>query len=202
MYKMKKPVTLLFITCCLATFSLAQTQEPKLKKIFNGKNLKGWVAPDSNIWWSASNGVLFAKSSPSKKGTILWTKKKYENFIIQGEFLMGDGVVDSGFFLRSENDQVQIGISGSLKRDMTGSPYIPKLRYPVEAKGVKEILKLKDWNTMKIKVVDKTYTVWLNGVEVMTYTSADMPPLGAVGLQCHPGNDMSIGFRNIRLAKL
>jgi hypothetical protein len=180
----------------------AQAQEPKMKKIFNGKNLKGWVVPDSNIWWSAGKGILFVKSSESRKGSILWTEKKYGNFIFQTDFLMGDGVVDSGIFLRSENDQVQIGISGSLKRDMTGSPYIPKLRYPVEAKGVKELLKLKDWNTMKIKVVDKTYTVWLNDVEVMTYTSANMPASGAIGIQLHPGNEMTIRYRNIRLAAL
>jgi hypothetical protein len=193
---------IIFILLLASTSLFAQTKEPKLKKIFNGKNLKGWVAPDSNVWWSASKGVMFVKSSPSKKGTILWTEKKYENFILQADFLMGDGVVDSGFFLRGENDQVQIGISGSLKRDMTGSPYIPKLRYPVEAKGVKELLKPKDWNTMKIKLVDKTYTVWLNGVEVMTYTSADIPPSGAIGIQCHPGNEMSISYRNIKLAEL
>jgi hypothetical protein len=198
---MKKIIAFILFSSFIST-TFAQTNEPKLKKIFNGKNLKGWVAPDSNVWWSASKGVMFVKSSPSKKGTILWTEKKYENFIIQADFLMGDGVVDSGFFLRSENDQVQIGISGSLKRDMTGSPYIPKLRYPVEAKGVKELLKLKDWNTMKIKLVDKTYTVWLNGVEVMTYTSADISPSGAIGIQCHPGNEMSISYRNIKLAQL
>ena len=115
---------------------------------------------------------------------------------------MGDGTVDSGFFLRSEDDQVQIGISGSLKRDMTGSPYIPKLRYPVEAKGVKDILKPKDWNTMKIKAVGKTYTVWLNGVEVMTYTSENMATTGPIGIQLHPGNEMSISYKNIRLAEL
>ena len=115
---------------------------------------------------------------------------------------MGDGVVDSGIFLRSENDQVQIGISGSLKRDLTGSPYIPKLRYPVEATGVKDILKPKDWNTMKIKLVGKTYTVWLNGVEVMTYTSENIPPSGPIGIQLHPGNEMSISYRNMMLAKL
>lgn len=198
---MNKIIIFIFFICFIST-TFAQTSEPKLKKIFNGKNLKGWVAPDSNIWWSASKGVMFVKSSPSKKGTILWTEKKYENFILQADFLMGDGVVDSGFFLRSENDQVQIGISGSLKRDMTGSPYIPKLRYPVEAKGVKELLKLKDWNTMKIKVVDKTYTVWLNGVEVMTYTSENMVSSGAIGIQCHPGNEMSISYRHIKLAAL
>jgi hypothetical protein len=178
-----------------------QAQDPKLKKIFNGKNLKGWVEPANNVWWTVNDGVLFVKSTAEKKGSILWTESKYENFIIQADFLMGDGTVDSGIFLRSEHDQIQIGISGSLKRDLTGSPYIPKKGYPVEAK-VKDILKLKDWNTMKVKVVGSTYTVWLNGNEVMTYTSENMPASGPVGFQLHPGNEMSCSFKNIRLAAL
>lgn len=178
-----------------------QAQDPKLKKIFNGKNLKGWVEPANNVWWTVNDGVLFVKSTAEKKGSILWTESKYENFIIQADFLMGDGTVDSGIFLRSEHDQIQIGISGSLKRDLTASPYIPKKGYPVEAK-VKDILKLKDWNTMKVKVVGSTYTVWLNGAEVMTYTSDNMPASGPVGFQLHPGNEMSCSFKNIRLAAL
>ncbi len=191
---------MIFSLALFATL-IAYAQEPKLKKIFNGKNLKGWVAPANNTWWMAGKGILFVKSGPDKKGSILWTEKKYKDFIIETDFLMGDGVVDSGIFLRSENDQIQIGISGSLKRDLTASPYIPKKGYPVEAK-VKDILKLKDWNTMKVKVVGKSYTVWLNGIEVMNYTSEKIVDEGPVGLQLHPGNEMSISYRNIRLAEL
>jgi hypothetical protein len=197
---MKKLLPFLSFFLLLSTLSLAQ--EPKMKKIFTGKNLKGWVVPDSNVWWMTGKGVLFVKSSAARKGSILWTKKNYGDFVFQTDFLMGDGTVDSGIFLHSENDQVQIGISGSLKRDMTGSPYIPKLRYPVEATGVKEILKPKDWNTLKIKVVGKTYTAWLNGVEVMTYTSELMILSGPIGIQLHPGNEMSISYRNMILGEL
>ena len=197
---MKKIITA--TTLVLFLINMVHAQEPKLKKIFNGKSLKGWKAPDNNVWWTASKGILFVKSTAEKKGSILWTEKSYANFIIQADFLMGDGTVDSGFFLRSEDDQVQIGISGSLKRDMTGSPYIPKLRYPVEATKTKDVLKPKDWNTMNIKCVDKTYTVWLNGVEVMNYTSANIPATGPIGIQLHPGNEMSISYKNIRLAEL
>jgi len=195
---MKKLLAAFFLLMVIVS---TQAQDPKLKKIFNGKNLKGWVVPDNNVWWTANDGVLFVKSTAEKKGSILWSESKYENFIIQADFLMGDGTVDSGIFLRSEHDQIQIGISGSLKRDLTASPYIPKKGYPVEAK-VKDILKLKDWNTMKVQVVGSTYTVWLNGAEVMTYTSENMPASGPVGFQLHPGNEMSCSFRNIRLAAL
>lgn len=195
---MKKLLTSFILLMAVVS---TQAQDPKLKKIFNGKNLKGWVEPANNVWWTVNDGILFVKSTAEKKGSILWTESKYENFIIQADFLMGDGTVDSGIFLRSEHDQIQIGISGSLKRDLTASPYIPKKGYPVEAK-VKDILKLKDWNTMKVKVVGSTYTVWLNGTEVMTYTSDNMPASGPVGFQLHPGNEMSCSFKNIRLAAL
>lgn len=189
--------SLLFVKICLA----AAAQEPTLKRIFNGRDLKGWNVPENNIWWTARKGILTAKSSADKKGSILWTKKKYRNFIVQADFLMGDGVVDSGIFLRSENDQIQIGISGSRKVDLTASPYIPGMSYPVEA-NVKDILKPRDWNTMRIRVTGNTYSVRLNGIEVMTYTSQKIPAEGPVGLQLHPGNEMTVSFRNIRLAEL
>lgn len=167
--------------------------------LFNGKSLDGWVVPENNIWYSAKSGILHIQSSPDKKGSILWTTSQYQNFKIKLQFKMGDGTVDSGVFLRGENDQIQIGISGSLKRDMTASPYIPSLRYPVEAKGVAEILKPKDWNSMEITCTGNTYSVVLNTKEVMTYTSANIPLSGPIGLQLHPGNEMSIDYKKIKL---
>jgi hypothetical protein len=192
---------LIGIVMLLSASNGLEAQQPRLKKIFNGKNFDGWIVPANNTWWTAGKGILHVKSGPDKKGSILWTEKKYRDFIFRTDFLMGEGVVDSGIFLRSENDQIQIGISGSLKRDLTASPYLPGLKYPVEAQ-VKEILKPTAWNTMQIKLVDKTYTVWLNGVEVMTYTSALIPDHGPIGIQLHPGNVMEISYRNIRLREL
>ena len=54
-----------------------QAQDPKLKKIFNGKNLKGWVEPANNVWWTVNDGVLFVKSTAEKKGSILWTENTW-----------------------------------------------------------------------------------------------------------------------------
>lgn len=177
-------------------------QGQKLKKIFNNKNLYGWVVPNPNYDnWTVTDKMLLVKSSDDRKGSILWTQKTYKNFIVEVEYKDVSGVVDSGIFLRGENDQIQIGISGSLKRDLTASPYIPGKRYPVEAK-TEGILKVGDWNTLKVKVLDKTYTVWLNGKEVMTYTSENIPASGPIGIQLHPGNDMSIQYRYIKLAEI
>lgn len=194
------------ITICILlvwTLNFSTAQEPKMKKVFNEKNLKGWVVPDNNIWWSAKKGgVLFGKSGPEKKGTILWTEKSYKNFIIETEFLYGAGVVDTGIFLRTEKQQIQMGISGSLKRDMTGSPYIPGKGYPEEAEGVAELLKQNEWNTIKVKAVGNLYTVWINGQQVLNYESEDVPEMGPLGFQVHPNNVMEVSFRNIRIGEI
>lgn len=193
----------LVLTLFISSFAFQdKSKDPKLKKIFNGKDLSGWVAPEGNIWWSANNGILTAKSSPDQKGSILWTEKSYKDFIIQADFKFGDGTVDSGIFLRTENEQIQIGESGSLKRDMTCSPYIPGKGYPVEASNIKELLKMDGWNTIKVKTVGSVYTIWLNGKEVLEYDSDTAIEEGPVGLQLHPGRDMTIDFKNILFAEL
>jgi len=177
-------------------------KDPKLKKIFNGKNLDGWKAPEGNIWWTASKGILSAKSGPDKKGSILWSDKDYKDFIIQMDFKFGKGTIDSGIFIRTESQQIQIGESGSLKRDMTCSPYIPGKGYPVEAEGVKDLLKMDDWNTIKVRAEGSLYTMWLNGQQVLAYDSDTAIEKGPVGLQLHPGRDMHIDFKNILFAEL
>ena len=185
-------------------FASTLVAAPKLKSIFNGKDLSGWVVPKGNGqagWYSAVDGVLKIKNGPKKKGSILWSQKKYRNFIMEFDFRFGEGTVDSGVHVRNQ-DQIQIGISGSLKRDMTCSPYIPGKGYPVEAKNIKNLLQLKGWNTMKIKAVGKKYTVWLKGQKVMTYKSDSAIDEGPLGIQLHGNRIMSIDYRNLKLAKL
>ena len=178
--------------------------ESKLKPIFNGKDLSGWEVPAGNDaagWYKAVDGVLKIQNGPNKKGSILWTKKKYRNFMMEFDFRFGKGIVDSGVHVRNK-DQIQIGISGSLKRDMTCSPYIPGKGYPVEAKNIKKLLKTEDWNTMRIQAVGKEYTVWLLGEKVMTYKSDSAIEEGPVGIQLHGNRIMAIDYRNLKLAEL
>ncbi|MGF1557687.1 MAG: DUF1080 domain-containing protein [Flavobacteriaceae bacterium] len=180
-------------------------QEVELKSIFNGQDFENWIEPENNVWWSIEDGVLSVQSDPTKTGSNLWTTESYADFVVQMDFKFGEGTIDSGIFMRGEdekNPQIQIGESGSLKRDMTCSPYVPKLGYPVEAEGIKELLKLDDWNTIKAMAVGNTYKAWLNGKEVMNYTLEDATLNGPIGIQLHPGRDMSIYFKNIMVAKL
>ena len=194
------------LICCaiLLISAAALVAGPKLKPIFNGKDLSGWEVPDGNDeagWYKAVEGVLKIQSGSKKKGSILWSKKKYRNFVVEFEFRMGEGRVDSGMHVRTK-DQIQIGISGSLNRDMTCSPYIPGKGYPVEAKNIKKLLRPKDWNTMRIQAIGKEYTVWLQGEKVMTYKSDSAIDEGPIGIQLHGGRKMAIDFRKLKLAEL
>lgn len=190
-----------FVTAVLLALPASSSAE-KLPSIFDGKDLNAWKVPKDNIWWKVKDDVLQVRSGPAKSGQTLWTKKAFKNFVMEFDFRFVAGTVDTGIFMRNAHDQIQIGISGSLKRDMTGSPYIPGKGYPVEAKGVKELLKLKDWNSMTIVAIGKNYSVWLNGKKVMSYESESAIEEGPVGIQLHGSRDMACDYRNIRIASL
>ncbi|MCW1924445.1 DUF1080 domain-containing protein [Luteolibacter arcticus] len=179
----------------LTGLSLASA-EPLLKP-----DLSDIVVKGPKECWTFTDGVLTGKSIPEKKGSNLWTKREFKDFTLKGEFKF-TGRIDSGVFLRAEGDQIQIGISGSLKRDMTCSPYIAKTgKYPKEA-DVKDLLKEGAWNTFTITAKGNQYLVSLNGKQVMDYTSETAVEKGPIGLQVHPGVEMTIEFRNLEVEPL
>ena len=196
---MKFPRPLLALALLAA--SVSHSAGEKFEPIFNGKDLAGWKAPENNVWYLVEDGVLQLRSSPDQTGSVLWTEREFENFVVELEFKFVSGTIDSGVHVKSD-DQIQIGISGSLKRDMTGSPYIPGKGYPVEAEGVKDLLKADDWNHMRIEVRGMEYTVSLNGKKVMSYTSESGKTKGPIGLQLHGKRDMAIDYRNLKVAVL
>lgn len=193
-------IRFLLLTVCL--FPAVGTLAVGLPSAFNGKDFQGWKVPAGNLWWKVDQGVLQARSDPGQKGSVLFTEQKYRDFVMQLEFKLGEGTVDSGIFIRGEHDQIQIGESGSLKRDMTASPYIPGKGYPQEAEGVADLLKPDGWNAMTIVAMGDTYTVWLNGKLVVSYQSDTASERGPIGIQLHPDRDMGIDFRKIRIAEL
>ena len=193
---------LAFVGIVLAALPVRVEAQAQLPTVFNGHDFRGWAVPENNIWWKAENGVLSVKNGPEQKGSILWTERAYGDFVVDLEFRMGEGTVDSGVFMRNDKEQIQIGISGSLKRDMTASPYIAGKGYPVEAEGIADLLKLKGWNKMTIVALGQNYSAWLNGEKVMSYDSESAIEKGPIGLQLHGNREMGIEFRNIKIGEL
>lgn len=185
----------------LLILGLAGLAGAEPEKIFDGSGLEGWRLQGA-AYWSAADGILTGQSDEKLSNSILWTEKSYQDFAVELEFRFS-GDIDSGVFLRHENEQIQIGTSRSLKRDMTGSPYIGSRRgYPQEAVGVKDLLKSGEWNRMRIVAKGKTYTVSLNGSQVVEFISETAKESGPVGLQVHPGVRMKIEFRELTVEPL
>jgi len=173
-----------------------------LPAAFNGEDFTGWQVPEENLWWTIEDGTLHVENDPERQGSTLWTEAEYSNFVMEFDFKFGDGTVDSGIFVRTKSEQIQLGISGSLMRDMTGSPYVSGQGYPVEAEGVADLLQEDDWNEMTIVVQENEYAVWLNDKLVMTYESESDVRTGPIGIQLHGNRVMAISFRDIRIAEL
>ncbi len=146
--------------------------------------------------------MLQVKSGLDKKGATLWTEDEFTDFVLECEFKFGEGTVDSGFYIKNEKKQIQIGISGSLKVDMTALAYIPGKGYPFRNEEALKFLKPDDWNHLKIRVEGKTYQTWLNGKSVMTYTSESAIKKGLLGIHLHGNRDMAIDFRKLRVAEI
>ncbi len=190
------------IAVCALLLAAGLTGAEPLPSAFNGEDFTGWKVPEENLWWTIADGELRVENDPERQGSTLWTEAEYSNFIMEFDFKFGDGTVDSGIFVRTKSEQIQLGISGSLMRDMTASPYISGKGYPVEAEGVADLLKEDDWNQMTIVVQGNDYVVWLNDKLVMTYESNSDVRTGPVGIQLHGNRTMAISFRDIRIAEL
>lgn len=201
--------TMLVLLLCAVGRSEEKPADVKLEPLFNGKDLTNFKVPDPNPWWKVVDGVLVGESdgvsADQKKGNVLYTEKSYGDFVLESDVRFGDGI-DSGFIYGKTAKgemQVQIGVSRSLKVDMTGSIYFSG-KYPPEAraKGVDKLLKLNEWNTLRMEIKGKVTKVWLNGQHVLTYDCpAEIKP-GHIGLQIHPGVKMKVEFKNLKIAEL
>jgi hypothetical protein len=177
---------------------------PGIKSIFNGRDLRGWNVPSPNPWWSVVDGELIGTDDPEHRGHILETLEHYGDLIMETEVRFS-GDVDSGIFLRRGRKwQCQIGISRSLKRDMTCSIYSSlDSGYPHRAKGVPEFLRPGKWNKIRILARGARFRIWLNGRNVLDCTDERFSRPGPIGLQIHPNvPGMKVAFRNIRAQAL
>ncbi len=172
------------------------------RPLCNGNDLTGWTCDNPALQhWSVMDGVIVGANGPEKKGSVLWTDEKFGEFVFETEFRWS-GVIDSGVFIKESRYQVNLGISSSLKVDMTCSIYAPqdKLgKYPGKAEGVADLRKKDDWNTVRIEARGKHILVTLNGQQVLDYETKALTETGPVGLQVHGGLDMKIEFRNPRI---
>lgn len=193
--------TLLSFTALLFVSFLSAQQS-----LFNGENLEGWTIYGTEKWY-VEDGLLVCESGPDEDYGYLATDKHYKNFELSVDFKQeADG--NSGVFIRSTINgtivsgwQVEVAPPGKHTGGVYESYGRNWLIQPNAAKD--DVLKMGEWNTMKIRMDGDTITSWLNGVEMITLTDAIIGKgEGSIALQIHDGGGIKVKWRNLVLTEL
>jgi hypothetical protein len=200
---MKKMICLLLIAA-LGTGNSSGAE--KWKSLFNGKNLKGWNVHGTEKWY-VEDGLLVCESGPDKEYGYLSTKKNYDDFELELEFLQeADG--NSGVFFRSTFEGTKVSgwqVEVAPPNRDTGGIYESYgrgwlARIPDEKE---HILKMGEWNTMRIRVVGGRVTTWLNGQQMVDIEDEKIAQgKGAIALQIHDGGGIKVKWRNLKVREL
>ena len=177
--------------------------EGEWTSLFNSKDLTGWTAKQVTPFWRVEDGTLVGENDEKKTGSMLYTAASYGDFEFEAE-VKWEGEIDSGFMIRKPEAQVQIGVSRSLKRDMTGSFYVGGAGYPEasQAKDAARIVKFGDWNKFHIHAKGDTFTVRINDQPASSHTDPKAAGAAPIGLQIHGGLKMKVAFRGLKVRAL
>lgn len=175
--------------------------------LFNGKDLHGWEAYGTELWY-VKDGLLYCESGPDKEYGYLATRDYYDEFDLTVEFKQeADG--NSGVFIRSFVEEgVKVNgwqVEVAPKGHGTGGIYESYGRGWIAqiSKEQQEHLKVGDWNTMRIKVEGDNVTTWLNGHEMVNLTDRKIGAgQGRIALQIHDGGGIKVAWCNLKLTTL
>lgn len=208
---MKKRI-LLMVTLVAMLTSCAQG--PKWQDLFNGENLDGWEKLNGTAEYKVEDGAIVGISQLNTPNTFLATNKNYDDFILEFEFKVDDGL-NSGVQFRSlslpefQEGRVhgyQFEIDPS-ERAWTGGVYDEARRgwlYPLNYNPEgQQAFKNGEWNKARIEAIGNSIRTWVNDVpcaDLLDNTTAS----GFIALQVHSiGNaeqeGKSVAWRNIRI---
>jgi hypothetical protein len=193
--------------------------------LFNGRDLTGWqgkigdppaiarMSPaqlrsaqrtaneSAKAHWQVNNGGLIYDGG----GNSLVTARNYRNFELLLDWkIRANG--DSGIYLRG-CPQVQIWDPGKKEANGIGSGGLYNNKRGPSLPIVRADRPVGEWNTMRIRLIGQTVSVWLNGTLVVdevtmeNYWYSDQPLFdeGPIELQHHGG---VLEFRNLMIREL
>ena len=175
-------------------------------KIFNGKNLDGWIVHGSEKWY-VDEGELICESGPDEKYGYLSTVKFYNDFILTLDFKQ-ESNGNSGVFFRSRIEGTKISgwqVEVAPPKKNSGGIYESYGRGWLIKPDLRKdnVLKMGKWNHMKIKVVGSSVITWLNGTKMVELEDKKIGQgKGAIALQIHDGGGIKVRWKNIRIEEL
>ncbi|HAR37507.1 MAG TPA: DUF1080 domain-containing protein, partial [Porphyromonadaceae bacterium] len=182
-------------------------RKTKEVSLFNGTDLHGWEVYGTEKWY-VQDGLLVCESGPERQYGYLATREYYDDFDLSVEFKQeADG--NSGVFIRSfvEPGTIVNGwqVEVAPKGNDTGGIYESYGRgWLVQIPDEKEeILKVGDWNTLRIVVKADNVKTFLNGEEMVDLTDTKIGNAqGRIALQIHDGGGIRVLWRSLNLKTL
>ena len=200
---------------------------PKFKKLFNGRDLTGWVDVNtSKKTWTVRDGLLVCSGHPIG---VMRSEKQYENFILHIEWMHMQAGGNSGVFVWSEGSmparrrlpkgmEVQMleldWVKLHKKKDGTLPPIayvhgelfganglktIPDNPRGSRSKSIENRCKGKgEWNVYDVVCVDGVIKLSVNGKFVNGVRKSSVKK----GYLCLESEGAEIHFRNIRIMEL
>lgn len=216
---MKKIFLIIFyILCGLA--SMAQTKQGKWKSLFNGKNLDGWELTTRGklAFAQVENGeIVCHQVVNTPQHTFVRTKKKYNDFILEGDCKL-DGDLHTAFLFRmiEAPDTAKVSLLGyqvkidPTPRKWTGGVFddfgkswhwLHTLEGDTRAR---EAFKMKEWNTFRIEAIGSNIKVWVNNIPTVHLINSKYDK-GYIALKIHSMDNtpekenILIHFKNIKI---
>jgi len=182
------------------------TLEAKFEPIFNGESLDGWKIHGTEKWY-VEDGQIICESGPDAAYGYLATDKSYKDFILELEFKQeADG--NSGVFFRSSLDGTKITgwqVEVAPPNHDTGGIYESYGRGWLEQipEEKEDILKMGEWNKMRIEVVGDKVSTYLNGEEMVVLEDEKIGQAeGSIALQIHDGGGIKVRWRDLQVKEL
>lgn len=211
---MNKIYIIIGILCLSMCAGTSFAQGEKWQNLFNGKNLNGWKKLNGKAEYKIVDGAIVGVSKVGTPNTFLATTKDYDDFILEFDFKVDDGL-NSGVQFRSEslktyqNGRVhgyQFEIDPE-KRAWSGGIYDEARRgwlYPMTVnEPARTAFKNNEWNTARIEAIGTSIRTWVNGIACADLID-DATLKGFIALQVHSIGDKkhegkTVSWRNIRI---
>ena len=196
----------LIIVVIFMAISCGETKKSEIISLFNGENLDGWIIYGTEKWY-VEDKELVCESGPDKQYGYLGTEKNFDDFILSLQFKQENNG-NSGVFFRSTVDgtkvkgwQVEVAPPGLHSGGIYESYGRGWLIKPDSSKD--SIVKMGEWNDMKIKVIGNDVTTWINNTEMIKINDSIIGKgIGGVALQIHDGGGIKVRWKNLKIQKL
>jgi len=174
--------------------------------LFNGVDLSGWIAYGTEKWF-VQDSLLVCESGPDKGYGYFGTQQYYKDFDLTADFKqVSNG--NSGIFFRSTVEGTTVSgwqCEVAPKGNDSGGIYESYGRGWLHQipDSLENVLKVGDWNTMRVKVVGPEVTTWLNGTEMTHLTDSLIGSAnGRIALQIHDGGGIKVQWKNLVIQPL